>query len=383
MGHLGHGHRPPGQPPCCPGRPLPDQPPPAPPVPDQPPPGQPPSSASQPPGPALAGPATQPARQPAVVVAPARPQLGDRGLTARNGGPGTGVAGPVPAALLAGGLGERAPDRGAQGAPGRESDHCRTGGAGFRNGHPCGVGRPLSRGCRFRGCRFRGSGFGGSGFGGAARGAGAAGDAGEWAGPGGVAARWAPVGAAAAGGLADPSPLDWTDAGSAAAQGTRPHCFGGPGELSCRARAKPPPATTAMVAVMPAAATQRCRARLSASRGGPAGGWPGPLATGAHRLTPGMRMRDRPTRDMAVSPILVRPLTNPSRRGQFSNVTGIFDDKHTGMATGTLTLETITQEERNGDWRRPRDANPRRAAPAHAAGPRTTARASPRSGRPA
>ena len=65
---------------------------------------------------------------------------------------------------------------------------------------------------------------------------------------------------------------------------------------------------------------------------------------------------------MAVSPILVRPLTNPSRRGQFSNVTGIFDDKHTGMATGTLTLETITQEERNGDWRRPRDANPRRAA---------------------
>jgi hypothetical protein len=141
------------------------------------------------------------------------------------------------------------------------------------------------------------------------------------------------VGAAAAGGLADWSPVDCTDAGSAAAHGTRPHSFGGPEELSCRARAKPPPATTAMVAVMPTAATQRCHARLPASRGGPAGGWSGPLATAAHRLIPDMRMRDRLTRDMAVSPILVRPLANPSRRGQFSNVTGLFDEKHTGMGS--------------------------------------------------
>jgi hypothetical protein len=115
---------------------------------------------------------------------------------------------------------------------------------------------------------------GGAASGGAVPGAGAdgAGDVGECAGPGGVVARWAAVGAAAAGALADPFPLDCTDAGSAAAQGTRPHSFGGPGELSCRARAKPPPATAAIVAVMPAAATQRCRARLSARRG-PAGGW--------------------------------------------------------------------------------------------------------------
>jgi hypothetical protein len=159
----------------------------------------------------------------------------------------------------------------------------------------------------------------------------AAGDVGEGAGPGGGAERRAAVGATVAGALADSSPLDCTDAGRAAAQGTRPHSFGGPEELSCRARAKPPPATAAIVAVMPAAATHRCRARLSASRGGPAGGWSGPLATPAHRLIPGTHMRDRPTRDMAVSPILVRPLANPSRRGQFSNVTGVFDDKHTRM----------------------------------------------------
>jgi hypothetical protein len=151
----------------------------------------------------------------------------------------------------------------------------------------------------------------------------AAGDEGECASPGGVAAPRGGVGAAAADVLADPAPLDCTEAGSAAAQGTRPHSFGGPEELSCSASAKPPPATAAMMAVMPAAATQRCRARLAASRGGPAGGWSGPLATAAHRLIPGMRMRDRLTRDMAVSPILVRPPANPSRRGQFSNVTGV------------------------------------------------------------
>ena len=154
---------------------------------------------------------------------------------------------------------------------------------------------------------------GGTASGGAAPGAvaDAGGDVGEGAGPGGGAERWAAVGATAAGALADSSPLDCTDAGSAAAQGTRPHSFGGPEELSCRARAKPPPATAAMVAVIPAAATQRCRARLSTSRGGPAGGWSGPLATPAHRLNPGTHMRDRLTRDMAVSPILVRPLSEP------------------------------------------------------------------------
>ena len=40
------------------------------------------------------------------------------------------------------------------------------------------------------------------------------------------------VGGAAAGGLADPGPLDRTDAGSAAAHGTSPQSFGGPEELS-------------------------------------------------------------------------------------------------------------------------------------------------------
>jgi hypothetical protein len=221
-------------------------------------------------------------------------------------------------------------------------------------------------------------------------GADAAGDVGEYAGPGGsggVAARWAAVGAVAAGALADPARLVCTDAGSAAAQGTRPHSFGGPEELSCRARAKPPPATTAMVAVMPAAATQRCRTRLSASRGGPAGGWSAggwsdPLATAAHRLIPGTHIRHRRTRDMAVSPILVRPLTNPGRRGQFSNVTGIFDDKHTSVGwrcriagtgcgawcrpglrrpcrTRRFSLSRRPQRRRRG-WRRsqPRDGTP-------------------------
>jgi hypothetical protein len=151
---------------------------------------------------------------------------------------------------------------------------------------------------------------GGAASGGAAPGAvfDAAGGVGEWAGPGGVA-RWAAVGAVAAGALADSSPLDCTDAGSAAAQGTRPHSFGGPEELSCRAKAKPPPATAAMVAVIPAAATQRCRARLSTSRGGPAGGWSGPLVTVAHRLIPGTHMRDRLTRDMGGVP---NPRASPS-----------------------------------------------------------------------
>ncbi|MGH3067673.1 MAG: hypothetical protein ACRDND_18715 [Streptosporangiaceae bacterium] len=44
--------------------------------------------------------------------------------------------------------------------------------------------------------------------------------------------RWAAAGASVAGALADPSPPGCTDAGSAAAQGTRPHFFGGPEELS-------------------------------------------------------------------------------------------------------------------------------------------------------
>jgi hypothetical protein len=163
-------------------------------------------------------------------------------------------------------------------------------------------------------------------------GAGGAGDAvGEATGEGGGAVGLLAVGAAMAGALADPSPVDCTDAGSAAAQGTRPHSLGGPGELPGRARIKPPPATTATMAVMTAAVTQGCRARLPASRGGAAGGRPGPLATAAHRRVPGRRMTDGPTRDMPVSPILVRPPANPGRRGQFSNAARASGGKHTGV----------------------------------------------------
>jgi hypothetical protein len=39
-------------------------------------------------------------------------------------------------------------------------------------------------------------------------------------------------GLAVPGALASPVPLDRTEAGRAAAQGTRPHFFAGPGELS-------------------------------------------------------------------------------------------------------------------------------------------------------
>jgi hypothetical protein len=178
-----------------------------------------------------------------------------------------------------------------------------------------------------------GAACGGAAFGGTVAGAVAVGarDVGEGAGAGGLETRWLAPGAAVAGALADPSPPDCTDAGSAAAQGTRPHSLAGPEELSCSAKTKPPPASAAMVAVRPAAVTQRCRAMLSTSRAGPVGGWPGPLVTPAHRLIPGRLVSDRLTRDMAVSPILVRPLANPSRRGQLSNVTGTFDDEHIGM----------------------------------------------------
>jgi hypothetical protein len=48
----------------------------------------------------------------------------------------------------------------------------------------------------------------------------------------GVEAPGPVVGAAVAGTLASPGPLDRTEAGSTAAQGTRPHFFPGPGEVS-------------------------------------------------------------------------------------------------------------------------------------------------------
>ena len=119
------------------------------------------------------------------------------------------------------------------------------------------------------------------------------------------------MGAAVAGALAAPVPLagavlpggpalparpvspDRTDAGRAAAHGTSPQSFGGRVELPWKARAAPPPATAARVAVMPAAVIHRCRARLSAAWAGRGGGWPGPLATAGHRLIPDRLMRAR------------------------------------------------------------------------------------------
>jgi hypothetical protein len=97
------------------------------------------------------------------------------------------------------------------------------------------------------------------------------------------------VGPGAAGVLADPGPLAGpaalvrTDAGSAAAQGTSPQSRPGLPEPPEKARARPPPATAATAAVMPAAVIQGCRARLSSSQPGPWPGWPGPLVTGRFR----------------------------------------------------------------------------------------------------
>jgi hypothetical protein len=307
-GHLGHGYRPPGQPPCCPGRPLPDQPPP-----DQPPPGQP-LPGQPPPGQPLPG-QPPPDRPP-----PDEPRL-SQSLSQFPS---------QPRWLLRPDLSwwsARSLSRPAAPRPGwPDPSRLRCGRTASVNVHRTGVLRvpravkaiTVVQEARGSGTDARsavaGRPAGGPASGSAAPGAGAD-AAGEWPGPGGVAARWAAVGAVAAGALADSFPLACTDAGSAAAQGTRPHSFGGPGELSCRARARPPPATAAMVAVMPAAATQRCRARRSVSRGGPAVGWPGPLAKAAHRLVPGMRMRNRPTRDMAVSPVLVRSPNEPKPPG--------------------------------------------------------------------
>ncbi len=142
---------------------------------------------------------------------------------------------------------------------------------------------------------------------------------GEGAGEDGAGDGRTAVGAVVAGALAVPVPLagpvlagpvlpagpvspDCTDAGRAAAHGTSPQPFGGRAELPWKASAAPPPATAARVAVMPAAVIHRCRARLSASRGGRGAGCPAPLATAGHRLIPDRLVRRSLTRDMAVSP---------------------------------------------------------------------------------
>jgi hypothetical protein len=292
VGHLGHGHRPPGQPPRCPGQPPPDQPPADPPPPDQPAPDQ----------PRLSQPLSQLPSRPSRLLRPHLSWKPARTL-ARPAAPEPGWADPA-------------------------RPRCwRT--ATTVNLHRTGVLMALRavkaitvvQEERGAGTKTRSAEAGGSAEPEPEPGpaAGAAADVAEATGEGGAAAAWVAVGAAVgttvAGALAGSRPPDRTDAGSAAAQGTRPHSFGGPGELSCRARARPPPATTATAAVMPAAATQRCRARLPASRGGPAGGRSGPLATAAHQVIPGRLIRDRPTRDMAVSPILVRPPGQPKPPG--------------------------------------------------------------------
>src|SRR5258707_381021 len=98
--------------------------------------------------------------------------------------------------------------------------------------------------------------------------------------------------------------------------------------------------------------------RRRASRGAARPGGPGPLAMEGHRLVPDMVVRDRLTRDTAMSPILMRPHSKTMPPGQFSNVLVLLTPK-APVRNGFIAKRVEVAAQRDGaDWRRPGSAHP-------------------------